>query len=88
MVIMTLDISAAFDNICHTKLLNRLHVDIGVSGIALEWIASYLSDHEQYAQIGWHSSTTYIWTWGFLKDWCLTFYSSQPMSTKLAILSN
>ena len=41
-VIVALDISAAFDTICHAKLLDRLHIDFGICGVALEWIASYL----------------------------------------------
>ena len=57
-VIVALDISAAFDTICHAKLLDRLCIDLGLCGVALEWIASYLADHQQYMKIGEHSSTT------------------------------
>ena len=57
-VIVALDISAAFDSICHAKLLDRLRIDFGICGVALEWIASYLADLQQYVKIGQHSSTT------------------------------
>ena len=35
-----------------------LYVDFGVNGVALAWIVSYLSDHEQYVKVSRHSSTT------------------------------
>ena len=57
-VIVALDISVAFDIICHVKLLDRLRIDFGVCGVALEWIASYLADRQQYVKICQHSSTT------------------------------
>ena len=55
MIIVALDISAAFDTICHAKLLDRLRIDFGVCEVALEWIASYLADRQQYVNIGQHS---------------------------------
>ena len=38
-----LDLSAAFDNIDHTILLDRLNVYCGISELALGWFKSYLS---------------------------------------------
>ena len=46
-VIVALDMSAAFDIICHAKLLYRLRIDFGVRAVVLEWIASYLTDRRQ-----------------------------------------
>ena len=57
-VILAPDISSAFETICHVKLLDRLRIDFGICGVALEWIASYLADLQQYVKIGQHSSTT------------------------------
>ena len=51
-----LDISAAFDTISHDVLIDRLHVDFGLSSTALNWIASYLTERKQYVKVGQHSS--------------------------------
>jgi len=46
-VLIMLDLSAAFDTIDHTKLLNRLDNDFGIRGNALKWIKSYLTSRYQ-----------------------------------------
>ena len=42
-----LDLSAAFDTVDHCSLLRRLCVSHGISGAALSWISSYLTDRLQ-----------------------------------------
>ena len=42
-VVILLDLSAAFDTLEHNILINRL-TSIGVSGTALDWFISYLTD--------------------------------------------
>ncbi|XP_063344750.1 GTPase IMAP family member 8-like [Pelmatolapia mariae] len=42
-VMVLLDLTSAFDTIDHTILINRLRDIVGVSGLALEWFRSYLS---------------------------------------------
>ena len=46
-VIVLLDLSAAFDTIDHTIFLNRLESYYGLSKSALSWFSSYLTDRTQ-----------------------------------------
>ncbi len=48
---MLLDLSAAFDTIDHNILLNRLENSVGISGSALAWFKSYLSDRHQFVTV-------------------------------------
>ena len=43
-VLMLLDLSAAFDTINHKLLIKRLKKDYGIDGFILQWIESYLSN--------------------------------------------
>lgn len=51
-VLLMLDLSAAFDVIDHNILLNRLEFSFGISGTALSWIQSYLTNRTQSVAIG------------------------------------
>ena len=50
-ILTLLDQSAAFDLIDHSILLHRLEKSFGISGIALSWIRSYLSNRSQIIDI-------------------------------------
>ncbi|XDV21738.1 hypothetical protein PO909_026762 [Leuciscus waleckii] len=50
-LLVLLDLSAAFDTIDHNVLLNRLKNYVGISGIALAWFKSYLSDRYQFVAV-------------------------------------
>ncbi len=50
-LLVLLDVSAAFDTIDHNILLNRLENFVGISGSALAWFKSYLSDRHQFVAV-------------------------------------
>ena len=50
-VLVSLDLSSAFDTIDHTILINRLSTSFGVSGRTLNWITSYLSNRSQFVKV-------------------------------------
>jgi len=50
-VLVLLDLSAAFDTIDHVTLLHQLHHRLGISHTALEWFKSYLTGRTQAVSI-------------------------------------
>ncbi len=50
-LLVMLDLSAAFDTLDHAILLNRLEDSVGVTGAALRWLESYLTDRHQSVHI-------------------------------------
>lgn len=51
-ILILLDLSAAFDLIDHDILLERMNSLLGISGSALDWFRSYLSERTQRVRIG------------------------------------
>eukprot|EP00057_Strongylocentrotus_purpuratus_P011777 XP_011666251.1 PREDICTED: uncharacterized protein LOC100889372 [Strongylocentrotus purpuratus] len=50
-ILLSLDMSSAFDTLDHTILLTRLRDEYGVSGTALHWFRSYLSNRLSHVRI-------------------------------------
>ena len=57
-VLLLLDLSAAFDTIDHTTLLKTLEMEVGIKGECLDWVASYLADRSQSVLISGEKSDT------------------------------
>ena len=50
-MLLLLDLSAAFDTVDHDTLLGRLEHRFGITGKALPWLTSYLTDRIQFVQV-------------------------------------
>ena len=51
-VLILIDLSAAFDTVCHNKLINILANELKIQGTALKWFKSYLTGRTQRVVIG------------------------------------
>ena len=56
-ILVLLDLSAAFDTVDHDILLQRLHEEIGVCGVPLQWFKLYLTRRKQAITINKTSSS-------------------------------
>ena len=65
-LLLLLDLSAAFDTVDHEILLRRLSSRFGIKGKALDWLRSYLTDRTQLVKVDDASSTVRPFHWGVL----------------------
>uniref|UniRef100_A0A672H6K2 Reverse transcriptase domain-containing protein n=1 Tax=Salarias fasciatus TaxID=181472 RepID=A0A672H6K2_SALFA len=63
-LLLLLDLSAAFDTVDHTILLHRLRTTVGLSGTALNWFKSYLTDRTEHVALGQSTSSPHTVTCG------------------------
>jgi len=87
-ILALLDLSAAFDTFDHTILLRPLEITFGISGVALSWFESYLSDRTQSVVVDGLMSRPIPLVFGVLQGSVLglvlfTLYS-QPLSDVIA----
>ena len=79
-----LDLSAAFDTIDHCILLDRLQHMYGISGIALSWFSSYLTNRTQSVIVNYHisqaSSLSYGVPQGSVLGPILFIHYTKPLS--------
>ena len=74
-LLILVDLSAAFDTIDHTILLDRLSVRFGIKGTALQSFTSYLSNRAQFVKIERNHSSPQPVNLEYLRDlsWALYF---------------
>ncbi len=70
-LLVTLDLSAAFDTIDHQILLSRLESVAGINGAALSWIKSYLTNRSQCVTVEGVLSESYPLAVGVPQGSCL-----------------
>ena len=78
-MLLLLDLFAAFDTVDHDILLTRLHSEYSISGIAIEWFRSYLTSRSQFVLIKGCKSQSRELKWGVpqgsvLNEWNSRFY--------------
>ncbi len=63
-LLLLLDLSAAFDTVDHDILLQRLENRFRISGNVLAWIKSYLQNRKQFVSVGHEKSSPQELLWG------------------------
>ena len=58
-VLLLLDLSAAFDTVDHGLLLKTLETNLGIKGQCLQWLTSYIKHRQQCVSIGGFQSTSH-----------------------------
>ena len=83
-MLILLDLSAAFDTVEHTILLERMEKLFGITGNALLWLKSYFSDRHQSVQLGGKSSSSRLLSYGVPQGSMMGPFTFPPYSSPLA----
>ena len=70
-LLVMLDLSAAFDTVNNGILISRLHEEVGVSGLALEWFRSYVQNRAQRVAVDGTFSERFVLDYGVPQGSCL-----------------
>jgi len=70
-LLVLLDLSAAFDSIDHSLLIDRLKYKLGVNGTALAWFSSYLTNRRQRIHLNGSVSEIFALNYGVPQGSCL-----------------
>ena len=70
-LLVLLDLSAAFDTIDHSLLIDRLKYKLGVNGTVLAWFSSYLTNRKQRIHINGSISEIFALNYGVPQGSCL-----------------
>ena len=57
-LLVSLDLSSAFDCVTHSNLIERLSLEFGFSGPSLNWVHSYISQRSYFVKVGEICSTS------------------------------
>ena len=79
-VLVLLDLSAAFDTVDQQMLLNWLKHRIGIRDTAYDWVDLYLSGRHQFVSVAGSKSSRQKLVWGSLKGqyWVQCYFLSTP----------
>ena len=51
-VLIGVDLSASFDTVDHSLLIEHMQCEFGLTDTLLDWLRSYLGSHEQFVKMG------------------------------------